>query len=40
MAEAETDAGLKKFLGETEKKYDALYDEAMKLLEKQYFASR
>ena len=38
MAEAEPDAGLKKFLGETEKKYDALYEGVMGLLEKEYFA--
>jgi hypothetical protein len=37
MAEAETDVGLKKFLLETETKYDALYDAGMKLLEKEYF---
>ncbi len=37
MAEAETDAGLKKFLLETEKKYDALFESAMTLLEKEYF---
>jgi hypothetical protein len=37
MAEAESDAGLKKFLAETGKKYDALYEAAMKLLEKEYF---
>jgi hypothetical protein len=37
MAEAETDAGLKKFLLDTETKYDALYESAMKLLEKEYF---
>ena len=38
MAEAETDASLKKFLLETGKKYDALYEASMKLLEKEYFA--
>jgi hypothetical protein len=37
MGEAETDAGLRKFLLETETKYDALYEGAMKLLEKEYF---
>jgi len=37
MAEAETDAGLKKFLIETEAKYDALYEAAMALLKKEYF---
>jgi hypothetical protein len=38
MAEAETDAGLKKFLLETEKKYDGLYEDVMELLKKEYFA--
>jgi hypothetical protein len=37
MAEAETDASLKKFLLETGKKYDAQYEAAMNLLEKEYF---
>lgn len=37
MAEVETDAGLKKFLLETEKKYDALYEDVMGLLRKEYF---
>jgi hypothetical protein len=37
MAEAETDASLKKFLLDTSKKYDALYEAAMNLLEKEYF---
>jgi hypothetical protein len=37
MAEAETDAGLKKFLLGTEAKYDALYEAAMKLLQKEHF---
>jgi hypothetical protein len=37
MAEAEGDAGLKKFLLDTGKKYDALYEDAMTLLEKVYF---
>lgn len=38
MAEAETDAGLKKFLLDTEKRYDTLYDRTMKLLETGYFS--
>lgn len=37
MAEAEPDAGLKKFLLDTETKYDALYESALTLLEKEYF---
>jgi hypothetical protein len=37
LAEAEPDAGLKKFLLETEKKYDGLYENVMGLLEKEYF---
>ena len=37
MADAETDASLKKFLLETETKYDKLYEAAMNLLEKEYF---
>jgi len=37
MAEAETDASLKKFLLDTETKYDALYEAAMNLLKKEYF---
>jgi hypothetical protein len=37
MAEAETDASLKKFLLDAGKKYDALYEDAMTLLEKEYF---
>ena len=37
MAEAETDASLKKFLLDTGKKYDAQYEAAMNLLEKEYF---
>jgi hypothetical protein len=37
MAEAEPDAGLKKFLLDTEKHYDGLYDRIMALLEKEYF---
>lgn len=38
MAEAEPDAGLKKFLLDTEKRYDGLYDRVSALLEKEYFA--
>jgi hypothetical protein len=38
MAEAEPDASLKKFLLDTGKKYDALYEDAMTLLKKEYFA--
>jgi hypothetical protein len=37
MAEVEPDAGLKKFLLDTEKKYDALYEKVMKLLVKDFF---
>ena len=37
MAEAEPDAGLKKFLLETEKSYDGLYDRVTALLEREYF---
>ncbi len=37
MAEAEPDAGLKKFLLDTEKRYDGLYDRVTALLEKEYF---
>lgn len=37
MAEAETDASLKKFLLETEAKYDTLYETALALLNKEYF---
>ena len=37
MAEAEPDANLKKFLLETEKRYDGLYDRVNELLEKEYF---
>jgi hypothetical protein len=37
MAEAEPDATLKKFLLDTETKYDALYEAAMSLLKKEYF---
>ena len=40
MAEAETDAGLKKFLLETGKKYDAHYEAVMSLLEKEYFVGK
>jgi hypothetical protein len=37
MAEAEPDAGLKKFLLESEKRYDDLYGRVTALLEKSYF---
>jgi hypothetical protein len=37
MAEAEPDAGLKKFLLDTEKRYNALYERVMTLLETEYF---
>jgi hypothetical protein len=37
MAEAEPDAGLKKFLLDTEKRYDALYERVTTLLENEYF---
>jgi hypothetical protein len=37
MAEAEPDAGLKKFLLDVEKRYDGLYDRVTALLEKDYF---
>ena len=37
MAEAEPDAGLRKFLLETEKHYGRLYDRVTILLEKEYF---
>jgi hypothetical protein len=37
MAEAEPDAGLKKFLLDAEKRYDGLYDRVTALLEKDYF---
>lgn len=37
MAVAEPDASLKKFLLDTEKHYDALYDRVNALLEKEYF---
>jgi hypothetical protein len=37
MADAETDAGLKKFLLDTEKRYDGLYERVNALLEKDYF---
>jgi len=37
MAEAEPDSGLKKFLLDAETKYDALYEDAMALLKKEYF---
>ena len=37
LAEAEPDASLKRFLLDTEKKYDSLYEAAMTLLKKEYF---
>jgi hypothetical protein len=37
MAEEEPDAGLKKFLIDTEKRYDGLYDRTVALLDKEYF---
>ncbi len=37
MAEAEPDASLKKFLLDTEKRYDGLYDRVNELLDKEYF---
>ena len=37
MAEEEPDAGLKKFLINTEKRYDGLYDRTVALLENEYF---
>ena len=37
MAEAEPDAGLKKFLLDTGKRYDGLYDRVTALLDKEYF---
>jgi len=37
MAEAEPDAGLQKFLLDTEKRYDSLYERVNTLLEKDYF---
>jgi hypothetical protein len=37
MAEAEPDAGLKKFLLDEEKRYDGLYDRVTELLNKDYF---
>lgn len=37
MAEEEPDAGLKKFLLETEKRYGSLYDRVTALLDKEYF---
>ena len=40
MAAAEPDAGLKKFLLDTQTKYDALYEAAMTLLEKEHFVGR
>ena len=37
MAEAEPDAGLKKFLLDAEKRYDGLYARVIGQLEKEYF---
>jgi hypothetical protein len=37
MAEAEPDAGLKKFLLDAERRYDGAYDQVTTLLEKEYF---
>jgi hypothetical protein len=37
MAEAEPDAGLKKFLLDAEKRYDGLYDRVNALLDREYF---
>lgn len=37
MADAEPDAGLKKFLLDTQQRYDRLYDRVTALLEKEYF---
>ncbi|MGQ0696850.1 MAG: hypothetical protein ACT4PZ_01275 [Panacagrimonas sp.] len=37
MAEEEPDASLKKFLNDTERRYDELYERSMALLEKGYF---
>ena len=37
MAEEEPDAGLKRFLLATEKRYDALYNRTTALLDKEYF---
>ena len=37
MAEAEPDAGLKKFLLDAQKRYDGLYDRVTSLLEEDYF---
>lgn len=37
MAEAEPDAGFKKFLLDSENRYDGLYDRVTELLEKEYF---
>lgn len=37
MADAEPDAGLKKFLLQTQKRYDGLYDRVNAVLEKEYF---
>lgn len=38
MAEVEPDAGLKKFLLDTERRYDGLYDRVTALLEAEYFS--
>jgi hypothetical protein len=40
MAEEEPDAGLKKFLLATEKRYSSLFDRVMALLDKDYFRSK
>ena len=37
LAEAEPDAGLKKFLLDAQKRYDGLYDRVTALLEEDYF---
>ena len=39
MAEAEPNANLKKFLLDAEKRFDAIYDRANALLEKEYFSN-
>jgi len=38
MADAEPDAGLRKFLLDTEQRYDGVYERVNTLLEKEYFA--
>jgi hypothetical protein len=38
MADAEPDAGLKKFLRDAEKRYEGLYNRVIALLEKEYFS--